>query len=106
SPGDPAPPRTPCGPRRDRSGRAWLSNPHLDVAKPCGRGPVPHSSDLAGLALAAVRRAPQHPLVPSSDRVARAPELRGDARVVRALVQLGELAVLDPPGHLASELEV
>ena len=40
------------------------------------------------------------------DRVARAPELGRDPRVVGVAVHLDQPAVLDPPGDLAAELEV
>ena len=73
------------------------------------RAPGTRVADVAGLArlaLAAVRRAEHHvaPLV--ADRVARAPELVGDAGVGRVLEQPALPAALDLVGDLGRELEV
>ena len=86
--------RRPLGTRPRRSVPA-SAHPDLDVAEPGRRRPVSDAADLPRLALAAVRRAPHRPLLAAADRVARSPELRRDARVVRVLEHLRELAVLD-----------
>src|SRR5919198_5568659 len=86
--------------------RSPSSNSDLDAPEARRGGAVPDACGLHGLALAAVRRPPQHPFLAARDRVARSPELGRDAGVVRIAVQLRALAVLDPPGHLAPELEV
>src|SRR5207244_11152592 len=78
----------------------------LHVAEPSGRRPVTDPRHLPGLALAAVRGAPERPLLASCHGVATSPELRGDPGVVRVPVEVGELAVLDPVRDLATELEV
>src|ERR671918_461384 len=85
----------------------WLPpHSHLNVAEPRRRGTVAHPRDLSWLTLAAVRRSPQCPVLAAADGVAALPELRRDAGVVGVPVHLCETAVLDPPGDLASELEV
>src|SRR6185503_16695319 len=83
-----------------------LADPDLDVAEPSPRHRVADMPGLARLALAAVRRAEHHvaPLV--ADRVARPPELVGDAGVGRVLEQPALLAALDLVGDLGRELEV
>src|SRR2546426_10231286 len=94
--------RTSSGPMRS----ATSAHSHLDVPEPGGRRSVADAGRLARLALPTVRRTPQHPLLGPAHRVAGTPEPRGDPRVVGVPVEVGELAVLDPAGHLASELEV
>src|SRR5437773_960892 len=109
TPSTPLTSRAASATRRTSSGPispGTLANPHLDAPEPRGGCPVSHASDLARLALAAVRRTPERPLLAPGDGVARVPELRGDPRVVGVAVHLRELAVLDPPRHLAPELEV
>src|SRR5258705_8498160 len=61
---------------------------------------------LLGLPLAAVRRAPQRPMLRPRDRRARVPELRADPAVARILQHAPALAVPNLPGDLAPELEV
>ena len=83
-------PRTPTRMPRNRAGTAgW-----------------PGVADLAGLALAAVRRAPERPLVGPAEHVHRRPEPRADAGVGRVAQHPAALAVLDLPADLAAELEV
>src|SRR5205823_2492211 len=94
--------RTSSGPMRS----ATSAHSHLDVPEPGGGRAVADAGRLPWLPLAAVRRAPQHPLLGPAHRVAGTPELSGDPSVVGVPVEVGELAVLDPMGHLASELEV
>src|SRR2546428_2775789 len=94
--------RTSSGPMSS----ATSAHSHLDVPEPGGRCAVSDAGRLARLALPAVRRAPQHPFLGPAHRVAGTPELGGDPPVVRVPVEGGELAALDPAGHLASELEV
>src|SRR5215213_5581253 len=86
--------------------RSPLADADLDVAEPRARHRVADMTGLAGLTLAAVRRAEHHvaPLV--ADGVARAPELVRDARVGRILEQPTLLAALDLVGDLGRELEV
>src|SRR6266852_233793 len=61
---------------------------------------------LLGLALAAVRRAPQRPMLRPRDRRAGVPDLRADAAVARILQHARALAVPNLPGDLAPELKV
>src|SRR6266550_1979356 len=100
-----APPRRPDGTRRYRPVPA-SANPDLNVTEPAGRRSVPDPPDLPRLTLPAVRGSPDDPVLPTGDRVTGAPEPGGDARVVRIPVHLREPTMLDPPGGLASELEV
>ena len=58
---------------------------HFDVAEARGAGAVAGAHDLLGLALAAIRNAPQHPVVAIGDGRAGIPELGGDAAVGRVL---------------------
>src|SRR6266511_5516200 len=94
--------RTSSGPMRS----ATSAHSHLDVPEPSGRGAVADAGRLARLALPAVRRPPQHPFLRPAHRDAGTPESGGDPSVVGVPVEVGELAVLDPAGYLASELEV
>ncbi len=61
---------------------------------------------LLGLALAAIRNAPQHPMIAIGDGGAGIPKLGGDAAVGRILEHANALAVSNLPGDLAAELEV
>src|SRR5215203_57125 len=77
-----------------------------DVAEAGRGGAVAGVDDLAGLALAAVGRAPHLPVVRVTDRVAAVPELRRDAGVGAVTQQAAEAAVLDLVTHLSAELKV
>src|SRR4029077_13977999 len=61
---------------------------------------------LHGLALSAVGRAPQCPIVTRADRVAAIPEFRGDAAVAGILDHACFFAVLDFPADFGGELEM
>ena len=75
--------------------RGSLEHADLHVAEPCPRDRVADVADLAGLALAAVRRA-EHPVARGvAHGVARAPQLVRDARVGRVLDEPALLAALD-----------
>src|SRR5688572_12647954 len=63
-------------------------------------------TDLPGLPLAAVGRAPEGPLRLVAEHVQALPELRTDPRVRRILDHPPALAVLVLPADLAAELEV
>src|SRR5258706_6047223 len=81
-------------------------HPDPDPAEARRHRGVSGVADLLGLALAAVRRAPERPLVGPAEHVERAPELRADRRVGRVLQQPAALAALDLPADFAAELEV
>src|SRR5690606_17279762 len=83
-----------------------LHDPDTHVAESGGAGSMAGVSHLLRLALAAVRRAPDHPAIPVDDGIAGAPELRRDTCVRRVFHQVAELAVLDFPGEFGAELEV
>ena len=93
-----------------RSGRRRVPRhqrtPTRTSVKRAGHRGVAGVADLDRLALAAVRGAPEHPLVGAADHVHRGPEPRADAGVGGVAEHLAELAVLDLPGDLAAELEV
>src|SRR5580692_4610325 len=57
----------------------------LDATEARGAGAVAGAHDLLGLSLAAVGRAPQHPVFRSGDGRAGVPELRRDAAVAGIL---------------------
>src|SRR6059036_2772754 len=83
------------------------SLPHhadLDVTHADRRRAVPDVGGLRWLPLAAVRRAPDRPLL--ADGVAGAPEARRDAGVGAVLQHCTQLAILDLPTDLRAKLEV
>src|SRR5215472_12114001 len=67
---------------------------------------VPSTHGLHRLAFAAVRRAPKRPLVAGADGFHGVPELGGNPGVPRVFEHASQLAVLDLPANLATELEV
>src|SRR5437899_2603003 len=79
---------------------------HLNPPKSCRRGSMPRSHPLLRLSLAAIRRAPQRPLVARAKRVQRIPELRRNPRVRRILHHPHALSTFDLPPNLAPELKV
>src|SRR6476646_8140850 len=93
-------------PGRSAGPRLPLAHSDLHVPEAGARDRVADVGALAGLALAAVGRAEHHVARLVADRVARAPELVGDARVGRVLEQPALLAALDLVGDLGGELEV
>src|SRR3990172_10661240 len=82
-----------------------LHQSHLDVAEAGRSGAVAGVGHLLRLALAAVGRPPDHPVVAVADGVAGAPELGGDAGVGGVFHQVAQLALLDLAGDLGAELE-
>src|ERR1700733_5210018 len=60
-----------------------ISAPDFDAAKARGAGAVARAHDLFGLPLAAIRRAPEHPVLGAGDGRARVPKLRTDSAVTR-----------------------
>src|ERR1700728_3535818 len=79
---------------------------HLDIVEARGAGAVAGADHLLGLSLAAIRNAPQHPMIAIGDGGAGVPKLGGDPAVGRVLQHARAFAVLDLPGDLAAELEV
>src|SRR5687767_4757188 len=79
---------------------------HIDVAEYARRRRVPDADHLRGLALAAIGRAEHLPRRRVANEVEAAPERGRDAAVVRILHDGAELAVLDQPAALATELEL
>src|ERR1700733_16315743 len=55
-----------------------VSAPHLDASKPRRRRAMARAHHLLRLALAAIRCAPQRPLIAGADSIDRIPELSGD----------------------------
>src|SRR5882724_4069091 len=78
----------------------------LDSRKTRRARAVARAHYLLRLALSAVRRAPQCPMLGTGDGGAGIPEFRADAAVARILEHPQALAVADLPGDLAAELEV
>src|ERR1017187_2728696 len=89
-----------------RAGSIGIGASDLDAAEARRTGAVARAHDLLRLALAAVGRAPQHPVRGSGDGGAGVPELRGDAAVTRILQHADAFAVANLPADLAAELEV
>src|SRR5262249_49444303 len=85
---------------------AAIADPDLHIAEPCRRRAVPGGHDLHGLALAAVRQAPEHPALGAAHGVAGSPELGRRAAVGRVLDEARALAVHDLPSVLGPELKV
>src|ERR1700728_1551802 len=83
-----------------------ISAPNFDAAEARGAGAVAGAHDLFRLPLAAIRRAPEHPMFGPGDGRARVPELRADSAVTRILQHAYALAVANLPPDLASELEI
>src|ERR1700722_6429308 len=79
---------------------------HFDVVEARGTCAVAGADHLLGLSLAAIRHAPQHPMIAIGDGRAGIPELGGDAAVGRILEHANAPAVLDLPADLATELEI
>ena len=79
---------------------------HANVAEARRRGAVAGAHGLHGLALAAIGRAPERPVVARADGVATIPELRGDAAVAGILEHAAFLAALDLPADLGGELKM
>src|SRR4051794_27561092 len=71
--------------------------PDLDVAEPRGTRAVAGAHHLLGLALTAVRHAPQRPMLASRDRHARIPELGRYAAVAGILQHADALAAANLP---------
>src|SRR5436309_3513194 len=78
----------------------------LDAAKTRGTRAVSSAHHLLWLALAAIRSAPQCPVIPIRDHVAGVPKLSRDAAVTRILQQPGPFATDDLPCHFTTKLEV
>src|SRR5712691_460306 len=64
------------------------------------------SHDLLRLAFAAIRGAPERPLIVGTDRIERIPELCRDSGIRRILHHADTLAMLDLPTDLAAELKI
>src|SRR5438477_6450062 len=92
--------------RQSRSSLDSTHHPDPHVTEARRRRAVAGVADLAGLTLAAVRRAPHRPLRLRAYRVRAAPELGGDAGVRGAAQRPRALPVLDLPPDLRAELEV
>src|ERR1700683_290792 len=83
-----------------------VSASNFDSAKPRWRRAVAGAHHLLRLALAAIRSAPERPLLAGTNCVQRIPELGRDAGVRRILHDAYTLAMLDLPPDLAAELKV
>src|SRR5215469_17550395 len=80
--------------------------PDLHTAKPRRCRTVSCAHHLLGLALAAIWRSPQCPLICGTDGIHRIPELGRDSRVRGILYHPHSLAALDLPANFASELKI
>src|ERR1700728_3897958 len=85
---------------------AAICGSHLDVVEARGACAVAGADHLFGLSLAAIRNAPQHPMIAIGDGRAGIPKLSGDAAVGWILEHAHALAILNLPGDLATELEI
>src|SRR5580704_2732020 len=79
---------------------------YTHIPKPCGCGAVTCAHHLLRLAFAAVRGAPQRPLIARADGVHRIPEFCRDAGIRSILQHASALTTDDLPANLAAELEV
>src|SRR5580698_8766958 len=86
------------------SGR--IRGSHFDVVEARGAGAVAGADHLLGLSLAAIRNAPQYPVLAIGDGRAGIPKLGSDAAVGGILEHANAPAILDLPSDLATELEV
>src|ERR1017187_3797818 len=78
----------------------------FNVAESCRGGSVPRAHYLLGLALAAVGRAPQRPIIARADGVAAVPEFRGDSAVAGILDHAPLLPALNFPPDFGRKLEM
>src|SRR5271156_1741842 len=85
---------------------APIRGSHFDVVEARGACAVAGADHLLGLSLAAIRNAPQHPVLAIRDGGAGIPKLGRDAAVGGILQHANALAVLDFPGDLAAKLEI
>src|SRR3954470_5434025 len=85
---------------------ALSRDPDADPTEPRRHRRMSRVPDLLRLALAAVRRPPELPLVATAEHVHGSPEPRADAGVGRVAQHSAALALLDLPADLAPELEV
>src|ERR1700678_1834517 len=89
-----------------RAASIGISAANLDAAETRGACAVAGPHDLLRLPLAAVGRAPQHPMLRSGDGRASVPKFRRDAAVARILQHADALTLANLPPDLAAELEV
>src|SRR6266568_7585307 len=83
-----------------------ISCPDLDIVETRRAGAMPGPDHLLRLALAAIRNAPEHPMIAVGDGLAGVPELGCDAAIGWILEHAGALAIANLPRDLAAELEV
>src|SRR6202007_2415016 len=79
---------------------------NLNVAKARRGCAVPGSHGLHGLPLAAIRRAPQCPMLFRTNRIAGIPELRGNSPVTGILQHANFLSAFDFPADLRGKLKL
>lgn len=85
---------------------SFISCPDLDIAEARWAGSVARTHHLLRLAFAAVRSAPERPLVTRANRIHRIPEFSCDAGVRRIFQHSAALTIFDLPPDFATELEV
>src|SRR5205807_3039205 len=85
---------------------AGIGRSNLDVVETRRAGAVAGTDNLLRLSFAAVRHAPQNPVVAIRDCRARIPKLGGDAAIGRILEHANPPPILDLPSDFAAELEV
>src|SRR5580692_1881983 len=78
----------------------------MNISKPRRRSPVARAHRLHRLPLAAIRSAPQNPLVSPAIRIARIPELGGNSAVARILQYARFLSALNLPTDLSRKLKL
>src|SRR5262250_2386006 len=81
---------------------AAIGRAHFDLSKPGGGGAVSRAHNLLGLSFAAIRSAPQSPLIARTNRIHAIPELGRDAGIRRIFQHAPALAMLDLPSNFAS----
>src|SRR5580704_11190663 len=98
-----------------RAGRIWIcagwslvgeGGADFYVAKTRRRRAVAGAHGLHGLALAAIGRAPENPMVTRTDGVAGIPELGGDAAVAGIFEHARFFAAFDFPADFGGKLEL
>src|ERR1051326_6483549 len=85
---------------------AGIGATDLDPAESRGARPVPCPHHLLGLALSAVRCAPERPVLGARNCRAGIPEFRADAAVTGVLQHARAFSIADFPSDLTAELEV
>src|SRR5438270_6788429 len=91
---------------RVKSSDSFIGDADFYAAEARRTGAMACPHDLLGLTFAAIRRAPQCPMLRTGDGRAGVPKFRTDAAIARVLQHANALTIADLPGDFAAELNV